>query len=208
MKLSPRNTLIASAVGAVLLVIVLVVVLVVPQFGKLGDLGEQISTADAEATAATMLLAQRREIKNSAAVTNNTLLTLANAVPENPELPSLIIELQDSAYASDVSLRGVTPALPAVVEDQTVVSVPLSLEVWGTWSDTVDFLQRLQKLGRSVRVTQFEAMVIEESVAHDANIKLPPYYQVRTVVALETYVIPAGSESATDTSVPAPEPVN
>ncbi len=206
MKLSPRNTLIAVAVGIVLIVAILTAVFVLPQFGRLGDLSTQIDAANAESSAAQMLLEQRREVKNRAAATNNTLLTLANAIPENPELPSLIIELQDGAYASGVSLRGVTPQVPAVVDAETFVTVPLSLEVWGTWSDTVDFLQRLRKLGRQVRIATFESFVIEESAASDARIKTPPYYQVRTVVSLETYVIPPASDSASDTLVPVPEP--
>lgn len=208
MNLSPRNKLLALAVALLLVVVVLVTVLVVPQFGKLSSLGAKIVQANSDEQTAQSLLDQRRTIKDQAAVTNNSLLQLASAVPENPELPSLIIELQDAAYASGVSLRSVAPVAPVQEEGDKFVTVGLSLEVWGTWADTVDFLQRLRKLGRAVRVKTIDAGVLEESAAEQARIELPPYYQIKTNVAIMTYVIPAGSVvvSSTPDAVPAPAP--
>lgn len=206
MNLSPRNKLIALAVAVVLVVVVLVAVLVLPQFGRLKDLSAQIDQANTEAAAAKTLLEQRLQVKNQAAVTGNALLQLANAIPENPELPSLIIELQDAAYASGVSMRNVTPLPPVQNEGETFVSVGLGMQVWGTWSDTVDFLGRLRSLGREVRVQRFESGVLGEGDGEIAGIKMPPYYQIRTDISVMTYVIPAGSAGATATPAPVPAP--
>jgi type IV pilus assembly protein PilO len=211
-KLAPRDKLIALAVGVVLVIVILVVVLVVPQFGKLRSVGADIETANAESSEARTLLDQRLTIKNQAADTGAALLRLANAVPENPELPSLIIELQDAAYASGVSLRSVTPQDPIQVAGDSFVSVGLGLEVWGTWADTVDFLGRLRhKLGRAVRIQQFDSSVLTEMEASEAKIELPPYYQVKTSINIFSYVIPEGSVSASTSATPtasAPAPTS
>jgi len=206
MKLTPRNKLIIVAVGAGLAVVLLFVVLVLPQFGHMRSLGAEIQAAEQEAQAATALLDQRREVKDAASVTDATLIQLNNAVPENPELPSLIIELQDVAYSSGVSLRGVIPDEPIQDDGAPYITIPVDLETWGTWSDSVDFLQQLRRLSRQVRVVEYEAVLLDETAAVDANIELPPYYQVKLTAKLEVYVIPASSDSTSSVPAPAPAP--
>jgi len=203
-SLTPRNKVIALAVGAAVFVVILFAILVVPQFGKLADNRAQIDDAETRAQAASSLLDQRRQTKDSASVTDATLTQLNNAIPENPELPSLIIELQDVAYASGLSLRAVIPGDPVAVEGEEFVALPMDLETWGTWSDSVDYLQQLRKLSRQVRIVDFESNLLDESSATDAGVKLPPYYQVKMTVRLESYVIPSEVSSST---VPAPAPV-
>jgi Tfp pilus assembly protein PilO len=209
-KLSPRDKLIAIAAGLLLVVVVLIVVFVVPQFGKLKSIGAEIEAANTASAQANALLGQRTAIKNEAAGTGSALLRLATAVPASPELPSLIIELQDAAYASGVSLRSVTPADPQLDASGKFVYAELGMEVWGTWADTVDFLGRIRnKLGRAVRVREFNSSVLTELEASPAKLELPPYYQVKTGVKVLTYVIPEGSVAAsgtTSTAAPAPAP--
>jgi len=203
-NLTPRNKVIVLAVGAAVFVVALFAILVVPQFGKLADNRAQISDAETRAQAASSLLDQRRQTKDTASVTDATLTQLNNAIPENPELPSLIIELQDVAYASGLSLRAVIPGDPVAVEGEEFVALPMDLETWGTWADSVDYLQELRKLSRQVRIVDFESNLLDESSATDAGVKLPPYYQVKMTVRLESYVIPSEESSST---VPAPAPV-
>jgi Tfp pilus assembly protein PilO len=170
----------------------------------MNSLGEQISTAEQEAQAATALLEQRREVKDAASVTDATLIQLGNAVPANPELPSLIIELQDVAYSTGVSLRVVTPSDPTQEDGEDFITIPVAIEFWGTWADSVDYLQQLQRLSRQVRIAEFESTLLDETSGAEAGIKFPPYYQVSTTANLEVYVIPDSSESSS--SVPAPTP--
>ncbi len=110
MKLSPRYTLILVSLGILLVVIVAAVVLVVPQFTKLSELDANIGSADEQIAQSQNLLRERQQAKDNAAFTDAALLELAAAVPETPDLPSLIIELQDIAYESNVQIRVIEPA--------------------------------------------------------------------------------------------------
>ena len=204
MGLSPRNKLIAVAVAAGLVVIALFAVLLLPTFNKMKSLGDEIETAQQQGQAASALLEQRRAVKDAASVTDATLVQLSNAVPANPELPALIIELQDVAYSTGVSLRAVTPSDPTQEGGEEFVTIPVAIEFWGTWADSVDYLQQLRRLSRQVRIAEFESTLLEETSATDAGMKLPPYYQVSTTASLEVYVIPDSSESSE--TVPAPTP--
>lgn len=206
MNLSPRNKLIATAAVAAVIVVALAVGLVLPQIGKLGEVRGQIQTAIDDSQAATTLLEQRRQVRSEAAVTDAKLLQLAVAVPENPDLPSLIIDLQDTAYDTGVVIMNVQAAEPQFVKGESYIGLPVTLEIWGTWSDTVDYLQRLMRLERELRNLGFTAEVLPAPTDGEnaAGLTFPPYYQVRTSVRLNAYVIPANDSTGGAPAVPTP----
>ena len=76
------------------------------------DTTTQIQEAEQEVDEANALLLQRQDMKDRAAQTDAAYLRLANSVPETPELPSLIIELQDVALQSGVNFEGLRPEDP------------------------------------------------------------------------------------------------
>lgn len=200
MRLSPRNRLILIVLAVVIAIVALAVLLVLPQFGRLRALDVNINTADDQVQQAQSLLAKRQEAKDNAAFTDAALLQLAAAVPENPDLPSLIIELQNLAYENNVQIRRIEPGAE-LVQNAGFVTIPLEMEIWAPWTENVDFVQRLQKLTRQVRIVKTENGVLSDSDQEDALEALPDY-AVRNVITLETYVIPAGAGSAS--GVPAP----
>lgn len=209
MNLSPRNKLIITAVAAALAVVVLIVVLVVPSFQKLGAIRSDIEAASADSDTANMLLKQRRQVKDQAAATDTRILQLAVAVPENPDLPSLIIDLQDLAHDSGVVLRKVQPDEPVRPDGTIPIGIPIELSVWGTWGDTVDYLQQLRRLPRQLRVLSFNTTPLTESDLEadtSSGITTPPYYQVKTIINVYAYVIPAGSITTTTVPTPAAAP--
>lgn len=203
MKLSPRIALIATAVALLLGIIVLAVVLVVPQFGRLGELESQIQSADDSVDQAQALLAVRQEAKTNAAATDAGLIELSAAVPETPDLPSFIIEMQDVAYDSNVVLRSIQPE--EIVPNTGFVTVPVRVTVWGAWADCVDFVQRTQKLTRQVRVYEVNVGVVDQSDRELAVAELPPY-STEVQVLYYTYVIPPASETTGTAAPAAPAP--
>lgn len=203
MKIAPREQFILTVVASVLLIVIMLAVLIYPSFNKLGDLDSQIAQASTEVSAARSLLAQRQAIKGRAAQTDVKWLTLLNQIPDNPDLPALIIELQDAAFDSGVQLIAVTPAATANMGSFT--AVPIQITVLGTWADTVDYLQRLPKLSRALRILQLTANVTTNAnQASVQNAQLPDYFETSSL-GLEAYMIPASAgASATVPATPAP----
>ncbi len=200
-KLSPRNTLILVAVGIVAGLAILAAVLVVPQFKKLSSLDAAIAAADTQVEQAQTLLAARQEAKTNAAMTDAALLELAAGMPETPDQPSLIIELQDYAYDSNVELRTVTPG--ALTGNGVWITMPMQLMVWGDWADCVDFVQRLQRLTRQVRIIRVDSSLtdVEGAVQEHGQ------YTNSLTLDINTYIIPSADESGTAAPVaPAPAP--
>ena len=99
---------------------------------------------------ANALLSQRQAAKDAAAVTQAKLLRLANQIPDNPELPSLIIELQDTANEAGVEFMRMQPGNPVAKAGYSAIQMDLNLT--GRWADNVEFMRRLRDLDRQVRV--------------------------------------------------------
>lgn len=200
MKLGPREQLIGSVVVVVVVLVAIGAFLVYPQIQQSSSLDTQIAQARIDNESAKALLNVRVQSKNRAAETDAKWLRLANLVPDGPDLPSLIVELQDSAFASGVQLIGVTPSPPT--SGATYYTIPISTQVIGTWSDTVDYLQRILRLNRGLRIVESSSARTNNSdQASHENVQLPDY-ALLTTIKLEAYMIPSASPTAT----PAPTP--
>ncbi|MEI7815133.1 MAG: type 4a pilus biogenesis protein PilO [Coriobacteriia bacterium] len=199
MKIGPREQLILVIVGLFVVLAAIAALLVWPQYQKQRLLDGQIASAEQRLSASRALLSQRQEIKNRTSATSAQWLELASLVPENPDLPSLIIDLQDAAFASGVQIFDITPAEPTVAADY--VTIPLDISIRGTWADTVDFTKSVVKLNRGLREESFSAKL----AGVDAGDPTLPHYSVETVIKLQAYTIPASSGATTaPPAAPAP----
>jgi Tfp pilus assembly protein PilO len=199
MKIGPREQLIGVILVLVVVFAAVVALLVWPQYQKQKSLDAQVTAAEQQLNASRTLLAQRQEIKNRIASTDAQWLGLASLVPENPDLPALIIELQDAAFASGVQIEAIVPAEPVESADKSYVVVPLEISVVGTWGDTVDYMKSFTKLVRGIREAGFTAAVAPA----DTGDPVLPDYSVATAIQLQAYTIPA-SQGTTPTPAPAP----
>jgi Tfp pilus assembly protein PilO len=185
MKLSYRNKLMLAGAAAVLLAVLVLVLLVLPQFQQLRTYDDQIAAADQQISQAQTLLAQRQEIKARSAETEAKRIRLANQMPETPELPSLIIELQDTVNEAGLEFASLTPSEPTRTE-AGYSEITIAMLVKGTWQDTVDLLQRLPKLTRQVRIVGFNTAV-QQADADDDD----PTNVVETAMTIRVYTMPS-----------------
>lgn len=201
MKLTLGQKFVAVIICMVAVAALIVFLLIVPQATKLRDLGESISQAESDVDAARSLLAQRQAIKARAAETDTQLLRLANQLPENPELPSFIIELQDVVNESGLDFTEVIPDEP-VSNEQGFHEISIQLRMRGEWPDVVDVLQRLRRIVRQVRIVSIEVKPWADAAA-PASVDTTPTEQktqVEAVIKIEIYTL----SQAAPTATPAP----
>lgn len=159
LKLSPRDELIVELLVIVLVAVLVVMFLVLPQYRQIGQIktkqeAVRKQVAEAEATLARLKEAKAESISNRA-----ELIKIANQVPDEPQLPTLIVAIQDVANQAGVEFISITPEQPAEAGSYSIV--PLKLSVTGQFRDIVDFLGRLYALQREVRV-QTLAIVVQD----------------------------------------------
>lgn len=205
MKLSPTNELIIAGVVIVALAAAFIGLLIVPQFLAIGEKDRQIAQATQDIQTAQNLLNQRQSVKSQAAGTQADLMRLQNEIPDTPELPTLIIALQDIANASGLEFTKITPTAPASKSGYTAVPVEVLLQ--GSWTDVIDYLHRLQGMERQVRVTDVNVkLLVSTTTGTQASTaeQTTPSDTLEADVKMEAYVI--GSATATSSAPPAATP--
>lgn len=202
MKISAKDKVIVTVVALLVVLGLAIAFLIVPQFTKLSGIDQEIKEAEADVQMQETLLRQREAMKDQAAATDAKALKLGSLVPDRPDLASLIIELQDVAFSSGVKLTAISPTDP-VGADAIYSTIPIDLTVQGTWTDSVDFLQKIPRLTRGIRTTGFSAGVLDNEDVPE----LSPY-PVQTLVNIEAYFIPPASaqEPAPETGTEEPAP--
>lgn len=191
---------------ALVVVVALAVVFlgVMPLFQRAADLRTQIQAEKTNLMAATAVLERRQSAKAQSAANEAELMAIANEMPDSPQLPSVIIELQDVANDAGVDLEEITPAGltdpegTARDEEPPYKVLPIIALVQGDWADLIVFLRGIDDLDRGVRV---RAVTFDYQEATDDE----PWC-VRANVSLEAYVLAAATTAPAPSALPSSEP--
>ena len=177
---------------------------ILPLLQEAATLDAQIETEQSAVAAAQALVARRQSAKAQSAANEVELMRISNQIPDSPQLPAVIIEVQDVANAAGVELPqlavgDVVPA--AALADGTIPpysELELTIIVRGDWAEVIDFCRRLNALDRGVRFTTSTFVYIpgdaeagvEEYVEGQATL------EVYTMAAPTTAIVP-GSATTT-----------
>ena len=125
-------------------------------------------------------------------------------IPSQPQLPTLIRQLDDAASAADVTLGAITPGTFTAVPSDTGVSyIPLSITVSGSFTNLKAYLSALETNPRAVLVTGFKINPATATAGAANTPALPPNTLALTVTA-RVFVAGSGTASGTTASTAAP----
>lgn len=202
-RLSPQNQLyIAIAIIAVL-TLAAVFFGILPLFQEASTLDSQIAAERTSLADAQALLARRQSAKAQSATSEAELMRIANQIPDSPQLPSVIVELQDVANAAGVELQSIAPsdlapgqaAVEGGVPEYSVV--PVNLVLRGDWADLIDYFHRIDRLNRGVRVVSTTFTYVPETEATDTEPTVPAYVEAN--VLLQVYVMASAASANAQT---------
>ncbi len=188
-------------IGLIVVVALAVVFLgIVPLFQRAVDLQTQIEAEDVNLMAAKAVLERRQSAKAQSATNEVELMAIANQMPDSPQLPALIIELQDVANEAGVELDQIAPS--GLIdpegtkqgEEPAYSVIPIAVVVHGDWIDLISFLRGLDDLNRGLRVS---AVTFAYHEATDDE----PWY-VEANVSVEAYVMAAAATAPTPPTLP------
>ncbi len=205
-RLSAQTQMIVAAVIIVVIAVAAVFLGILPLFNQTSAAQARITELDGQITAANNLVAQRQSAKAQAAQTDIDLIKIANEVPESPELPSLIINLQDTANAAGLEFAQITPQAPTVGVDAggqpaTYSSIQIDVKVEGQWADVIEYVRLLGKYTRGIRVQNVALTGV------DATTDKPRYVEAKITLQVYTMsVIDVSSPAAS--SVPTSPPAD
>jgi type IV pilus assembly protein PilO len=206
-----RNILILGLLVIVLLAVVFYFLLLSPLLNRLDERVQERSDKEAQLANLQQEVAQLEAIRRNAPETERQLLELSKRVPTQPEIPTLVIQIEEIARASGVtqlSIQPGTPEPPPGGGDFFVVPVTMSFE--GTYEQLQDFLLRTRNLARLVTVngvTYQEAVEEGTTLAEieqllRVEIEAEVYFQPENVPAAPEAPAPPETTTGETTGVP------
>jgi len=149
------------------LVVILILMLVLfylfawkPQVEKLDEIGKQRVEEEQKIQAAKNTLIRLEEVRKNVANAEVELIKLANKIPKDPELASLIVEVQNMATDAGIDLLSIKPSEPAPVGEFNEMKVNISGK--GSYVAIIDFLRRTEKAHRALKVTNVDVRLNEQ----------------------------------------------
>ncbi len=156
-KLSLQQAVIAGAVIIILLSFLFFFLVWRPMKGRLDQVRQEQTEEIKKARSAQVTLQRLQQLKQQAPEIESQLIELSRRMPEDPAIPSLIIELQQLANESGLNFVSFTPSQPTELGNYS--SLPIDMTLQGYFNrvredggSLLDFLYRLEHFPREIKV--------------------------------------------------------
>lgn len=139
-----RQVPLALVIALVIVIVVVVgyMALVRPERAESARLDEEIATLETQLAVA--LKASTSTLEPGAQVKIADLFELAKAMPDDTDMPGIMLELDAVARSSGVTFSAIAPQLPVPAAAHR--SQPIALTFAGNYLNLVDFIYRLRNL--------------------------------------------------------------
>lgn len=121
-----------------------------PKYQTFQRLSVELKERQQELENQEVYFADLARVKADLAGFEEQLLKVEAALPSNAELPALYDFLQTSAAFSGMSLRNISSTVENQAESLKMRTIPVTLEVTGSWSGVKELLSRLKTASRMV----------------------------------------------------------
>jgi type IV pilus assembly protein PilO len=221
MNRTDRNILILGILGIVIVVIGFYFLLLSPLLQSLNEQAQAREDKQAQLEQVQQEVNELEEVRRNSPEIQSQLLELSKRVPTQPQIPTLVVQVEEIADASGVTQLSVDPeppTAPAGGGDYQVVPVTMTFD--GTYDQMQDFLLRTRNLTRLVTVTGLSycrnptigeeascEIEGEASGATDETTTLNPAVEARLSVEVQAdvYFQPEGVPSGAETTAPTPQ---
>jgi Tfp pilus assembly protein PilO len=148
-----RTTLIAGAVGAVVLILLWYFLLFAPTSSDLSSTRDEVSEVDSQNQELQNTIRRLKELSRNSVEQQAQLRTLRAAIPSPPDLGEFILQANEIASAAGIDWLSIAPNPPVASGGAGPTStISLTIQVDGQFSAVLDYLNRLEDLERLVVV--------------------------------------------------------
>lgn len=203
--------LVAGILAILLLVVGFYFLLLGPLLSRLNEADQQREAQEAQLAQVQQEVAELEEVRRNSPEIERQLLELSKRIPTQPEIPTLVVQIEEIANSSNVtqlSIEPGTPAPPPGGGDYSVV--PVTLRFLGTYDEMQGFLLQTRNLARLMTVTDVsycrvpvldsehscpieEADVAGEETVVDPTIEAPLLVEIEAEVYYQPTDVPEGT---------------
>ena len=212
--MSSRNVILLGVLGLVVLVVAFYLLLLGPLLENLDQQAE--ARAQRQATLAELQaeVARLEEVQRNSPELQRQLLELNKRIPTQPEVETLVVQIEDIAETARVTQTQIVRGDPGPPEDGGDFTVqPITMSFEGTYEELLEFLRLADDLVRLMAINNVAYEVAEEgtTAAPDVEqnlmveIDAEVYFQPTDVPEGTAPVAPASPETAPETAAPAAE---
>jgi type IV pilus assembly protein PilO len=221
MSRNDRNILILGILGIVIIVVGYYFLLLSPLLQKLDEQAQAREDKQAQLEQVQQEVNELEEVRRNSPEIQSQLLELSKRVPTQPQIPTLVVQVEEIADASGVTQLSVDPEPPtAPAGGGDYQAVPVTMTFDGTYDQMQDFLLRTRNLTRLVTVTELRycrnptigeeascEIEGEASGATDETTTLNPAVETRLSVEVQAdvYFQPEDVPSGAETTAPTPQ---
>ncbi len=149
-----RNIILLGLLGIVLLVVIYYFLLLSPLLQRLDEQAQARETKQGQLEQVQQQVNELEQVRRNSPDIERQLLELSKRIPAQPQIPTLVVQVQEIAAASGVTQLTVDPEPSTSPEgggDYRVV--PVTMQFNATYDEMQDFLLRTRNLARLVTVT-------------------------------------------------------
>lgn len=155
MSRNDRNILILGILVILLLVVGFYFLLLGPLMSTLDERAQERDAKEAQLATLRQQVSELQAVRENAPEIERQLLELSKRIPEQPEIPTLVVQIEEVAEASGVTQVSIEPGDPAPPPGGGEFSVlPVTMSFEGTYEELQNFLFRTRNLARLVTVNQ------------------------------------------------------
>lgn len=187
-----RRTILLLGGLAILLVAVLAYLLVLgPLLSRLGASTEERDAKEAQLAQLQAQVADLERVQQNAGPLGQQLLDLNRRIPSQPEIPTLLVQVEEIAEAAGVEQLLAEPGTPGPPPGGGPYSiVPITMTFEGTYENLQDFLQRSNDLARLVTVNGVSYEPVDPQEGEEDLSELGVERLLRVEIEAEVYFQP------------------
>jgi type IV pilus assembly protein PilO len=148
-----RNILLLGLLVILLLVVGYYFLLLGPLLNNLDERAQERSDKEAQLANLQQDVAQLEQVRRNAPELERQLLEYSKRIPEEPEIPTLVVQIEEIARASGVTQLSIVPGSPGSPPGGGNYSVlPITMAFEGTYEELQEFTRRTDNLVRLVTI--------------------------------------------------------
>ena len=148
-----RNILILGLLVILLLVVGYYFLLLGPLLNRLDERALERSDKEAQLANLQQDVAELEQVRRNAPELERQILEYSKRIPEEPEIPTLVVQIEEIARASGVTQLSIVPGTPGSPPGGGNYSVlPITMIFEGTYEELQDFARRTDNLARLVTI--------------------------------------------------------
>lgn len=205
-----RNERLMLLLGALLIVVVVVgyyFLLLNPLREEYNQRVEEREQKEAQLVQLQQEVQELEAIQRRAPEIERQLLELSKRIPDQAEIPSLLVQVEEISNAAGVTQLSIQPeGLQPPLGGGDFQRIPVTMSFEGTYVQMQDFLRRVQNLARLMTVNEVTYDLAEEGEETTGAAQPRAERLIQVEISAEVYVQPSAGPSGPAPLAPPPVP--